>query len=462
MKTTRFLSLFLALVLTAVLCIPCAQAAGSEDGPNLPEDLNVLASAALLADPETDAIAYALNEHEELYPASLTKIMTALLVIEAVEEGRISLTQDVTASSTAFIGLPSDGSTANIKAGEIMSVHNLLYCMLVVSANEACNILAETVSGSVEAFVEEMNAKAQKLGCKNTYFMNPNGLHDPNHYTSAWDLYLITKEAMKHELFVTISDTANVVIPATNMHAERNYWTTNHLLSTWRVIGYLDKRAVGIKTGSTSQAGYCLVSSASQGSLNYISVVLGAERVEENGVGNIRSFSETSRMFDYGFENFSYKTIITKAEPIKDITVTLSKTDHVALRPAKDIEALMPRGLRAEDLERTVTLIAESVEAPVEAGTKLGTLELSYDGKVYGSVDLLTMNSVEASRLQVLLHNLELFFNRTSVRATLLILVILIVVVVLWRVVFSRRRYRYGRSVTRRGRNGYRGRKRRY
>ena len=458
MKTTRFFSVFLAVALMmSLLCVPFAHA---DETPSLPDDPNILAKAAVLVDPETDAIAYALNEHEELYPASLTKIMTALLVLEAVDEGKLTLDQELTASSTAFDGLSSDGSNAGIKAGEIMSVRNLLYCMLVVSANEACNILAEAVSGSVDAFVEKMNARAAELGCANTHFKNANGLHDPGHYTSAWDLYLITKEAMTHDTFVTISDTANVVIPATNMSAERNYWTTNHLLSTWRVIGYLDKRAHGIKTGSTDAAGHCLVSSATQGSMTYISVILGAERVEENGVGNIRSFSETSRMFDYGFENFSYKTILQKSEPIKDVTVTLSKTDHVALRPAKDLEALMPKGLDAEDLERTVTMDAEVVEAPIEEGEKLGTLTLSYDGKVYGTVDLLALNAVEASKALVFWRDVQEFFSRTSVRVVLIILVVLILAFLLWKLIFGRRRYRYGRSVSRRHGGGYRGRRR--
>ena len=457
MKTTRFFSVFLAVVLLLSLCVPFAHA---DDAPSLPEDPKILAKAALLVDPETDAAAYALNEHEELYPASLTKIMTALLVLEAVEEGKLTLDQEITASSTAFEGLSSDGSNAGIKAGEIMSVENLLKCMLVVSANEACNILAEAVSGSVDAFVDRMNGRATELGCKNTHFMNPNGLHDPSHYTSAWDLYLITKEAMTHDTFSTISDSANVVIPATNISPERNYWTTNHLLSTWRVIGYLDKRAQGIKTGSTDAAGHCLVSSATQGSMTYISVILGAERVEENGVGNIRSFSETSRMFDYGFENFTYKAILQKSEPIKDVAVTLSKTDHVALRPAKVIEALMPKGLDAEHLERTVTLDAETVEAPVAEGQKLGTLTLSYDGTVYGTVDLLAINAVEASKLLVFWRDVQEFFSRTSTKVVLIVLAVLLAAILLWKLIFGRRRYRYGRSVSRRRGGGYRGRRR--
>ena len=191
MKTNRFFALFLALVLS--LCLfPAAYAAGDEK-PELPADPDILAKAALLVDANTGTVVYAKGEHEELYPASLTKIMTALLTLEAIDAGKLSMDQELTATATALEGLSSDGSSAGIKVGETMSVRNLLYCMLVVSANEACDILAEAVSGSVSAFVAAMNAKAADLGCENTHFVNPNGLHDPQHYTSAWDMYLITK-----------------------------------------------------------------------------------------------------------------------------------------------------------------------------------------------------------------------------------------------------------------------------
>ena len=219
MKTKRIFSLFFALILSLSLFTP-AFATGDE--PQLPEDPNILAKAALLVDYNTGDIAYGKNEHEELYPASLTKIMTALLTLEAIEAGQLTMDQQLTATATAFEGLAADGSNAGIKVGEILTVEQLLYCMLVVSANEACNILAETVSGSVDAFVAEMNAKAQALGCANTHFMNPNGLHDPQHYTSAWDMYLITRAAMQYEDFMVICDTANVKIPATKMSGERN------------------------------------------------------------------------------------------------------------------------------------------------------------------------------------------------------------------------------------------------
>jgi len=456
MKTKRFLSLFFALLLSLCL-IPSALAA--EDVPQLPADPNILAKAALLVDVNTDSIAYAKNEHQELYPASLTKIMTALLVLEAIEDGKLTMEQELTASASAFEGLASDGSNAGIKAGEILTVRNLLYCMLVVSANEACNILAEAVSGNVTAFVEAMNAKAAELGCKNTHFVNPNGLHDPQHYTSAWDMYLITKAAMEHKDFLTISDTAHIVIPATNLSKERDYWTTNHLLSTWRVIGYRNSEAHGIKTGSTDAAGHCLVSSASRGSLHFVSVILGAERVEENGVGNIRSFSETTRMFNYGFETFTYKTIIEEMEAIQEVPVSLSELDHVTVYPSQDIEVLIPKVLEPEHLERTVVL-QEPVEAPVTKGQKLGTLELSFAGTVYATVDLLAGFDVEASKMQTFLRDAQEFFSKTTVRIAVIVLLVLIVLLILRKLLFSRKRYRYGRSVRGHGVN-YRGRRRR-
>lgn len=460
MKTRRILSVFLLLVLIITLgAIPMAAAADA-DMPVLPEDPDILAKAALLVDVDTDTVVYDKNAHQELYPASLTKVMTALLVLEAIEDGRLSMEQEITASETAFENLASDGSTAGIKPGEIMTVEHLLYCVLVVSANEACHILAEAVSGSVEAFVEEMNAEARRLGCENTHFVNSHGYHDPEHYTSAWDMYLITKAAMEYEDFMTICDTAHVVIPATNLKGERDYWTTNHLLSTWRVIGYRNKEAHGIKTGSTDAAGYCLVSSSERGSLHYVSVILGAERVEENGVGNIRSFSETTRLFNYGFENFTYQTVIEEKDPVQEVAVSLSEIDRVVVSAAEDTVVLMPKGLKPEHLKRTVTLHKEEVEAPVSAGQNMGSLDLSYDGKVYATVDLLAMHDVEASQMMIFWRDARLFLEKPIVRIVAIALVVLVLLILVWKLLLSRKRYRYGRSVGRGRSSNYRGRRR--
>jgi len=460
MKTRRFLSVF--LLITLMMSIWAVPYAAADETVTPVEDPDIQAAGALLMDAHTGAVVYAKGEHRELYPASLTKIMTLYLVLEAIEDGKLTMDQELTASASALEGLPADGSSANIKVGEIMSVRNLMYCMMLVSANEACNILAEAVSGSVSAFVDAMNAKAKALGCENTHFVNTNGLHDPAHYTSAWDLYLITKAAMEHDDFMSICDTADVVIPATNLSAERHLYTTNYLISTWRSRGYINPDARGIKTGSTSEAGYCLVSSATRGSLSFISVVLGAERnTLEDGTILTYSFYETNRLFDWAFENFGYRTIVEAKDPVsKEASVSLSKIEHVTLVPAEDIEVLMPNDLQPEDLERDIRIFVDPVEAPISEGDVLGSMTLSYEGKEYATVDLLANNDVEASQLLVFWRDVQLFFSRTAVKVAIAVLVVLIIALIVWRVLFSRRRYRYGRNVTYTQRRNYRGRRR--
>ena len=456
MKAKRFFSVFFLMALPVnLLAFPV-----SAEEASLPADPDIQAKAALLVDANTGNIVYAKNEHEELYPASLTKIMTALLVLEAVDSGKLSLDQQLTASDT-ITQLDSDGSSAGIQVGEIMTVEQLLYCMLVVSANEACVILAEAVSGDVDTFVDAMNAKAQALGCENTHFVNPTGLHDSQHYTSAWDLYLITKEAMKHDDFMRICDTGDITLPATNLSEARSLHSTNYLISVWRSRGYYNTDAHGIKTGSTDAAGHCLVSSASKGSLSFISVMLGCEQLHLEG-NEIRtmSFYETNRLFNWAFDNFAYQTVLTSDEILKEVAVSLSKIDHVTVHPAEDVEVLLPKGLAAEDLERTVTLKSDPVEAPISAGDVLGTVTLSYDGTDYATVDLLALNDVEASRILTFWRDVKEFFSQTAVKVIGIILLVAVVALLLWKLVFGRRRYRYGRSVNFRSRRGYRGRRR--
>ena len=459
MKTNRIFSVFLLLVLiTSLFLTPSAQA--DETTAAAPPELN--SKAVLLVDANTGSVVYAVNEHQELYPASTTKIMTALLVLEAVDRGELSLGDELTASRAAITtGLAEDGSTSNIKEDEVMTVEEYLTCMLVVSANEACNVLAEAVSGSVEAFVEDMNERAQQLGCENTHFVNTTGLHDSQHYTSAWDLYLITAEAMKHDAFMRICDTATAVIPATNLSEERTLHTTNYLIGTWWSRGYLYDDAHGIKTGSTSQAGHCLVSSATRGSLSFISVVLGAERLTlEDGEIRTYSFYDTRLLFDWAFDNFSYQTVLTADELIRDVGVALSKTDRVSVHPAEDVELLLPNGTEPADLKRSLEL-QDPVDAPITEGQALGTMTLSLDGKTLATVDLLAMADVEADGLLVFWRDVQVFFSKTAVRVVCIVLGVLIVALVIWRLTVGRRRYRYGRSVGRRGRGGgYRGRRR--
>ena len=455
MRFRRFFSAFFCAVLLLSLC-PSAMAAEDKELPSI----DIQAKAALLLDQNTGKIVYAKNEHAELYPASLTKIMTALLVLRAVDEGKLTMDQSITASESAFETLHDDGSSAGIKAGEILTVRQLLQCLLIVSANEAGTILAEAVSGSVSAFVEEMNAEAQALGCENTHFVNPTGLHDPQHYTSAWDLSLIATEALKYPDFLTICDSIKEIIPATNLSSERVLRTTNYLLDTWRALGYRYRNAHGIKTGSTSDAGYCLVSSAEKGELRFLSVVMGCERVvDASGKADVKSFSETKRLFEWGFENFSYKTVQSVNDMLASIPVALSQeTNSVVLHPAEDVVVLLPNALSADDLKRVIRFERQSVEAPVQAGEVLAEAVLSYGDTEYAAIPLVALNDINASRSLVLLAQVKAVLAKPIVKIAVILVVGLLLALLIWKLTIGRRRYRYGKNV--RPSRNYKGRKR--
>lgn len=450
MKTKRFLSVFfLALLLMGQLAVP-VQAARVSPPP-------IQAKAALLVDRKTGAVIYAQNEHDELYPASLTKIMTCLLVLEAIDEGRLKLSQEITATPTALEGLAEDGSTAGIEAGEILTVEELLYCLMVVSANEAGAILAEKISGSVESFVDRMNAKAKELGCENTHFMNPHGYHDSQHYTSAWDLYLITKAALEHPMFMTICDASSHTVPATNMSDERQLNNTNFLIRSGRE--YYNADVHGVKTGSHSMAGNCLVTTAQHASMDLLCVILGADRTQdEKGIWWTYSFVYTDNLYNWAFDNFSYQTIFKEDDVAGEAPVSLSSTDHVTLRPAQSVELLLPKDVDLEDLEKTVTLTNDPAEAPIAEGDVLGTMRFTLDGEELAEVDLLAFTSVEASRIRVLWRDVKEFFSTAAAKTGLGAVLVLAVAFGGWRLLFRRHRGRYGRSTGGGGRRrGYRG-----
>lgn len=457
MKFRRLFAVFFSLLLALNLCVPALAAQGDIG------DWDVAAKAAILADPDTGEVLYARNIHEKLYPASLTKVMTALLVLEAVDAGQLSIDTVLTASESAIANLPADGSNAGIKVGESHTVEELLYCILVVSANEACDILAEGVAGSVDAFVECMNQRAAELGCENTHFANTNGLHSVEHYTTAWDLYLIAQEARTHELFMRVCSTRYFELPATGESPARQFYTTNYLIDHRRNANYLYDGARGIKTGFTSDAGYCLIACAERNDRALLSVVLGAQRVtQENGTLDTQSFSETIKLLDYGFNEYDRKVILGADELIDEVPVALSQQQNaVKVHPAQEIERLVPKDMEpAEDIIRDVTFVAETVDAPITKGQVLGQVTLTYGNTVYGVVDLLADEDVAASRILVFQRDMIEFLHRPVVKLTAIGVVALIVLIFLLRIFSGRRRRRYGRGFSGRSAGGYRGRRR--
>lgn len=372
----------LFLILT---CLCCATSYASEP-------LEIEARAAILVDVNSGEVLFEQNADSKQYPASLTKLMTALLVSENCDFDEL-----VEAKSSAFSDLIPAGSSAGLKEGEIMSVENLLYCMLVSSGNDAANVLAEHVAGTLSQFYDMMNQKAAELGCTGTHFANAHGLHDENHYTTARDLYLITRAFVADEALMKIANTVSYVVPATNMTPnQRILNSTNYLISGTSTIKYIYSPARGIKTGTTTPAGYCLISSAEKNGLYLVSVVLGAGKDEASG--DIMSFVETKRMFEWGFQNYSYQKIVGSGEPIVEIPVEMSQeAETVVAVTQNEISYLMPADFDVENVVITPWIYEEKLTAPVTKGQVLGEADVSYGGRSYGRVKLVALTGVERS-----------------------------------------------------------------
>jgi D-alanyl-D-alanine carboxypeptidase (penicillin-binding protein 5/6) len=384
--------------------------------------------------------------------------MTALLVLEAIDNGQLSPDTPITASETA-VDVPAGSSTANIKAGETLTVEQLLYCLLLPSANEAANILAEAVDGSIDDFVSHMNRKAGALGCRGTHFVNPHGFHDDDHYTTAYDISLYMTAALQYDLFRTIIGTASYTIPATNISKERLFYNTNGLISNLHYSGYVYDKCIGGKTGSTDEAGRCLVAAAEDGDTLLVSVIMGSGPIEEAGYSNLRQgqFTESTKLLKWGFQNFVRVTITKGDDPVDKVAVTLSRdADEVNVKPQGSITRTLPKDLNVDDIETEITLFSKEVEAPVAEGQVLGTMKLSYEGEVYGVIDLVAVTSVERSELLYKKMLFLRFFDTFGVRIAIGSVLFVVFVLLVWLLVIRKRR-RYRPSSSTRSRGNYRG-----
>lgn len=392
------------------------------------------AKAVVLADLNSGEILYSLNSSEQRAMASLTKIMTGLLAIEAVENGQCRMEDMVTAGSDAWQGMGDDASNSNIQPGETMSYKDLIYCAVVHSACEACNILATYISGSISAFVELMNSRAAELGCENTHFLDPHGLSNEQ-YTTAYDMYLISKEAVSHPDFLAICDADGYRTAPTNMSEARELFNSNALISNGayyaqQVINnlghnYLYEGASGVKTGYTRAAGYCLVSTAERNGINLLAVVMGCGGELNTQEPEYKNFTNTITLYDWAFDNFSYRTLLSASQFAHKVTVKLAAGGEVILRPVEDIRALLPNDIDDESINTTVHVYEDKLVAPIEANTELGEVRISADGRDYGVVKLVNPTEVKLSKLEFIKQQLKGFFSSGWV-ITVIIIVLLI------------------------------------
>ena len=391
---------------------------------------------AIVVEATTGQVIYAKNPHEKLYPASTTKVMTALLTYE-----NGNLDDLVTAKTSAVYhnSLVSGGSTAGIEPGEELTVRQLLYCLLLPSANEAACVLAEYVAGSVEAFVGMMNERAKELGCTETHFANPHGLTNENHYTSAHDLYCIAYEFAKHDELMEIANTTSITLPETNKHGTRVLNTTNHLISTRTKSNYIYEYARGIKTGYTSAAKHCLISTAQKDGMYLICVVMRSPVLEGNVV---TSFVDSKALYEWGFKTYELKNILKKGTAVTEAYVSLSQDkDSLILETDKDISILIPKGSYDESLlsvtpPETVTRLT----APVYKGEQVAEATVTYDGTDCGKVGLVTASGAELSEFMDVSTRTEGFFKSKTFVLILVAIPLLFVIYLIYISVASRRR----------------------
>ena len=403
------------------------------------------ATAALLVSPDSGMVLYSKNADQKRYPASTTKIMTALLTLENVS----NLDETVTSEAVDFENVTADSSNAGILLGEQVTVRDLLYALMLPSANEAAYMLARHVGGSWEQFVDMMNDRAAELGCTGTHFCNPCGLHEEDHYTTAHDLYLIAKEAMKDVTFRDIVSTVQHRMAKTNLHEERIIYTTNQLIfSSFQPWSYAN--CLGIKTGHTSQAGNCFVGYAEYGDAKLFSVVLGCSDSSKEYPSVAASFTDTKKLCQWGFENFTSKTLARQGEEVTYTKVKLSTDTNQLLLTAKaDVVALLPKDLDVKALE-LVEDIPEEVKAPVKAGDPIGTATYRYNGTDYGTVELVALNDISRSTVLFYADKLSTFFQSMVFKILLLAAAAFFILHIFTGLVFGgvrrRRRRRSSRS----------------
>lgn len=399
------------------------------------------ALAVVLADMDSGRILYSRGMDQQRSPASLTKIMTVLLAVEELEAGNHTLDEIVTAPIDCRQGLEDDSSTVYIQYGEQLTYEQLLYCAMVASANESCNVLASCISGSISAFVEKMNARAAELGCTNTRFADPNGLSSEN-LTTAYDFYLITRAALGHPTFAAICNTPYYTVPATNLSEPRELHNSNALICTGSIYGdgYLYEGAAGVKTGFTQAAGYCLISTAERSNVRLMAVVMGCDGVNNSSRSDYGNFVDTIALYDWAFENFAYHTVLTPADSVTRVNVMYAEGEGlVLLRPLQDVNVLLPADAAdAPEISYEFRIDEAKLIAPIEAGTVLGEADVTVSGINCGTIQLVNATKVEMAKGEFIRQRINSVLQNKVFKTVTILLVVLLL---LYFVLITRYRY---------------------
>lgn len=360
----------IVLLLGILIMLPCRVGA-----LNLAEN----AKSAILIEASTGTIIYEKNSHEKLAPASMTKMMSMLLIVEAIEDGKLSWNQMITTSENAS---SMGGSQILLETGEKMSVEDLFKGIAVASGNDAVVALSEAVAGTEEEFVNMMNQRAKELGLEDTNFKNPHGLDTANHYTSAYDMAMIAKELVRHE---KVLEFTSIYEDYLREDQENKVW----LVNTNKLVKFYDGMD-GLKTGYTKEAGYCLTATAKRGDTRFITVVMGEEDTKTRN-------SETTSMMDYAFGQYEVEKVLDKKRTVGTVRVEKGKVDTIQLVPIDDVTILNKKSDQKKNSNYEVK--TKTITAPIKKGEQVGELILEVDGEEKRTVPLTVQESIEKANL---------------------------------------------------------------
>ena len=438
MKNLKFLSIIFAVLLLAA-CLPLSAAAAGE-----PE---VAAAAALVMDRRSGEIIWGKGVDDRVYPADLTKLMTGLLAVEAVEAGKVSLNDMITVSEQMNAGVPETGTRCGLQVGEQLTLSALLQCMLIASGDDAANMVADYIAGSTADFVKKMNERAAALGCTQTHFSNVHGAYSIDHYTTPRDFALIAAECTRHERMVRVCGTVVAELPETNVSSARTLRNTNALICDESVYGsgYVFDDANGLKAGWDERAGYTLAATASRDGVELLCEVFGGTL---NEADRNTCFTGAAALLGWVFNNYGYQEVLKSTENIASVDVALGQNaTYVNLRPATSIIVLLPNDFNADEFEKDIRVYAlengEPVKAPVTAGQVLGEVTLRRGDVSYGTVKLVASASVQLGRLQYIKQQIRETTQQRSFRMAVAVLAVLFLLYLIWVLVYRIKHLRH-------------------
>lgn len=339
-------------------------------------DLNIDAPSAILMEKDTGKIIYEKASDEQLPPASMTKIMTMLLIMEELDRGSLTLDEKVrTSKKAASMG----GSQIFLEAGEEMTVEELLKAIAIASANDASVALAEHIAGTEEEFVKRMNEKVKTLGLENTHFSNSTGLPAKNHYSSARDMAMMAKELLKHE---EITNYTSLYEDYLRENTDKKFW----LVNTNRLVKFYEG-VDGLKTGYTSEAKFCLTATAKKNNMRMISVVMGAENTKQRN-------QDITKMFDYAFSQYEIKNMYDRGDTVDEIDISKGSKKKLKVITDDIVSILYEKGEKLDNVTENIE-VDKAVKAPIKKGESIGILQLIHDGEVLSETTLVSAEDVD-------------------------------------------------------------------